>query len=164
MTSEKIFSKLVALISEETVIASKLLSVLEEEATVLASGDPQAILTLSHRKQKLAEQLAEAEMGRCDCIEGSGLPMDLSALENVLKESCTKEAVTACQNLKQMATACAEYNRSNGIFVENRLRHVSRAFEIVTGRNSETELRGLTYGGQRNRLGQSGQGRSWAKV
>lgn len=164
MKFEEIFPKLAAIISEETVIASELLSALEEETTVLASGDPQAILALAHRKQKLAEQLANAEKGRHACLEGSGLPMDLPALEKALKGSCAKEAITACQNLKQIATACAEYNRSNGILVESRLRHVLRAFEIVTGRNSETELHGLTYGGQRNRLGQRSLGHSWAKV
>ncbi|CAK0759303.1 flagella synthesis protein FlgN [Gammaproteobacteria bacterium] len=156
-------SRLIASLSEEATIAAKLLSLLEEEPKVLLGRDHQAILELSHRKQNLAEQLVQGELARRRCLEGSGLPVDLPLLEKALKDAGAEEAAAACHHLKKIATACAEYNRSNGIQVETRLRHVRRALEIVTGRPPEVESYGPTYG-QRNRLAPRGNGRSWAKA
>ncbi|CAK0758628.1 flagella synthesis protein FlgN [Gammaproteobacteria bacterium] len=156
-----LFPGLVEQLSAQTSIAEELLSLLEQEPTVLASRDHHDIVDLSRHKQYLAEKLAEEENKRCHYLETAGLPTDLLLLETALREAGAETAATACQNLKQSAAACAEHNRNNGILVENRLRHVARALEIVTGQSSETTE--ITYGAQSKRLGR-GNGRSWAKV
>jgi len=157
------FSRLTASLSVEADIAAELLTLLREEPIVLVSRDHQAILALCQRKQDLAEQLVQSEVARRRCLEGSRLPVDLPLLERALKTAGAEEAASACQNLKQIAGACAEYNRSNGILVESRLRHVRQALEIVTGRTAEAESYAPTYG-QRNRIIQYSSGRSWAKA
>ena len=148
-------------LSAEADIAARLLSLLQEEAVVLAGNDHNAVLALSHRKQLLAEQLAESERVRCQRLGEIGLPTHLPVLEKALRDIGAEEASATCRNLKRTALACNERNCKNGLLVENRLQHTRRALEIITGRTFEPEGYGATYG-QRGRVGRRSGGRSLA--
>lgn len=161
--TKDILNRLTACLLMETDRITELQALLQEEPVILASHDPQAIIALSNRKQNLADQLSECETSRRSYLAEIGLPMNLNDLEKNLHQIGAEESAAACQRLKKIASLCAEYNRNNGILVENRLRYVLQALHIVMGRSAEPDIRELTYG-QRQGLGQRNTGRALAKV
>jgi len=144
-------------------LAKTLLGILEGEARVVTSSDPKAILDLAHRKQEIAEHLEQVEKSRSLCLGNFGLPIALSLLEKALLHAGAIQAAATCNELSQVALACFESNRTNGILVESRFRHARRALEIVAGHSPANESYGPSrsgYGTEKSRFA----GRSWATV
>ncbi|CAK0777331.1 flagella synthesis protein FlgN [Gammaproteobacteria bacterium] len=144
-------------------LAKTLLGLLEGEARVVTCSDPKAILDLAHRKQEIAEHLEQVEKSRSLCLENYGLPVALSLLEQTLLHAGATQAAATCKELSQIALACFESNRTNGILVESRFRHARHALEIVAGHSPANDSYGpsrKSYGTEKSRSA----GRSWATV
>lgn len=158
------FSKLFNNFSEQVKLAKELLLILEEEPKVLTSNNHKAIIELSSNKQRLAEKLAAGENERRLILEEYQLPLDLKELEAELNKIGDESAAIICQKLREVALSCFEYNRNNGILIENRLIHTLKALEIVAGQSMEYSVFDKPiYGGNRSRLIQSSR-RSWGKA
>jgi len=135
---------LAGLLSQAVELATELLHILEEEPRVLTGCEPIEIVAFSQRKEGLAEQLNEIEKRRCDFLTANKLPLNLIALGEELRLNGNVAATNLCNRLQQIAIACMEANRRNGVLVENRLRYTRRALSIITGHASEEDP-SLTY-------------------
>lgn len=111
------------------------LILLEEEALALSTGDSERLTDLTHQRQSVSRQLADAWQhiaGQLGLDAKAGLPALRLRAFNGLPPS------TDWQRLEQLTHEAARLNRINGRLIEEQMRRTQSALQVLQSASSRS--------------------------
>jgi flagellar biosynthesis protein FlgN len=130
------------LLNDQQALLAQLESLLDEEQTIIAAQDIEALERTGVQRQSYVGDLMRIEDERSNLCRMLGKPSTPAGLEEVVKWCDPTHSLRAqTDECTAQAIRCRDANDRNGILVSTRLKYVTGMLDIVTGRTQPA-----TYG------------------
>ncbi len=118
-------------------------SLLESEQESLLGGDTDKLVPLVESKTKAVHELNTLAASRRNGLLSHGVPVEASSGITDWLQSNAVSSVPLWREIQQLAEQAQHLNRSNGLLIQNRLRHNQQMLSaLFTAANSANNLYG----------------------
>lgn len=128
-------SEIAGLLTELADVQGALLNVLDEKRSLLASGDRDALASLTGREARLVERLQGCHDRRQQLLEraaAGGLPSDsIRSLSESLPDPCRQRMQDHIRDAQQRSRILQHQSLANWVLVQRTLLHLSQLIEII---------------------------------
>ncbi|NLZ12122.1 MAG: flagellar protein FlgN [Alcaligenaceae bacterium] len=142
-TLQNVPEALISCINQEIALVAQFIKVLEDEAKILESGQPDELVACTEKKQKSADQLAAAAQKRDQALNDSGYPADTAGLKHAAHD--TPDVSLAVDKLFDLAVTARRLNEANGAAISLLLRHNQQLMETIQRLATAGENGGQVY-------------------
>jgi len=118
-------------VAEELVTMQSFVTLLEQERGALGEGRADALPGLASKKANLIEILSRCAEQRSHLLGLAGVPGTAAGVQQVLGSD--PDAQEIWSNLLDVARRAAELNAGNAFLVNQRIAHVERAIDAISG-------------------------------
>jgi flagellar biosynthesis protein FlgN len=130
-------------LQQETVAASQLLALLEQEQTLLVEAKVEELGQLTMEKAKAIAAMSELANRRYLALGACGFDANETGMRAWTQSSLAgKDAVAAWEALLDLAARAKEQNRVNGLLITQQMARNQQALNILTG----SQPAGTIYG------------------
>jgi len=126
----------------EAELATKLLSLLENEQTALTNFQVDAMETLLEEKFLLLNSLSHCSQQRYQALAANGFEANESGMKNWLSQNNSTQVDSAWQSFQNTLTLSKEANRVNGVLVTKQFNRNQQMLNALQGPNSAAKFYG----------------------
>ncbi len=129
-----------ALLLEECAALRQFAQILEQEQQLLVKGDVGQLLQLAQEKTDQTETLTRIAERRREMLAADGHALDRAGMARWLQDKPLSAAAWA--EVLKLAALAQEFNRTNGILINDRLQRNQQALAILQAAAGRAELYG----------------------
>ncbi len=117
--------------AEELISMQLFVALLEQERAALSAGKADTLPGLAAEKATLLEMLSRCAEQRARMLSMAGVPATAAGMQQLLGSN--PDARQTWNNLLEVARRASELNAGNGFLVNQRIAHVERAIDAISG-------------------------------